>query len=146
MDYQVKHHSNEEVRKIARQSRDRAGLAKAVYIDIVALLKEGTITTVVGRKKLEFRVCPDSELGDDDVLTSYAPGKVTITARESVFMRALMGDGRARSTLAHEYGHAVMHEGAPKARRVGAAGISTPKWLNASRSAEHQAKVSHLRS
>lgn len=50
-----------------------------------------------------------------------------------------MGVGRSRNTFAHELGHAVLHEGAPKARRVG--GNVTPKFIRPYQSAEHQAKV-----
>jgi len=46
-------------------------------------------------------------------------------------------------TLAHELGHAVMHaaEGAVDHRATGAAGTTTISKINASESAEHQAKV-----
>lgn len=44
-------------------------------------------------------------------------------------------------TLAHELGHAIMHPGMAKARRIGAAGRSSINAIPAHRSAEHQAKV-----
>ena len=61
--------------------------------------------------------------------------------KQSVRDQALIGDGRARQMLAHELGHAVMHDGVPMSRRTGASGIGSPKWLKAFESAEHQAKV-----
>jgi hypothetical protein len=61
--------------------------------------------------------------------------------KQSVRDQALVGDGRARQMLAHELGHAVMHDGVPMSRRTGASGIGSPKWLKAFESAEHQAKV-----
>jgi Zn-dependent peptidase ImmA (M78 family) len=70
-----------------------------------------------------------------------ARGVVTIAVKQSVRDKALVGDGRARQTLTHELGHAVMHDGVEMSRRAGAVGNAIPKWLKPFRSAEHQAKV-----
>jgi hypothetical protein len=64
---------------------------------------------------------------------------VTIAVKESVRDAASFGVGRARNTLAHELGHAVMHEGAPMHRRSD--GNTKLNWLQPFESAEHQAKV-----
>jgi Zn-dependent peptidase ImmA (M78 family) len=66
---------------------------------------------------------------------------VTIAIKQSVRDAAFMGDGRARNTLAHELGHAVMHNGVEMPRR--ALGNITARWLKSKpfESAEHQVRV-----
>jgi Zn-dependent peptidase ImmA (M78 family) len=44
-------------------------------------------------------------------------------------------------TLAHELGHAVMHAGAPKSRKMAVTGTTSFSKTNPLESAEHQAKV-----
>jgi hypothetical protein len=84
---------------------------------------------------------PNSNTNRDGTVTTYGAGIVTIAVKQSVRDKALVGDGRARQTLAHELGHAVMPDGVSMSRRAGAAGNVIPKWLKPFRSAEHQAKV-----
>lgn len=140
-DYPTKSRSNEEVQKLAKKLRRFFEVPAGGRVDVLACLKKETILTVRGVERLVYKVRPDAEMGDDDAVTSYAKGVVTITVKKSVDYDALMGVGRARNTLAHELGHAVMHDSAPKARQTGAVGKSTPKWLKPYKSAEHQAKV-----
>jgi hypothetical protein len=94
---------------------------------------------VRGEERLNFQPRPDSEMGRDDGATTYSKGIVTIAVKESVRDAAIVGDGRSRNTFAHEFGHAVMHNGPPLFRR--ALGNITPKYLRPYESAEHQAKV-----
>jgi IrrE N-terminal-like domain len=140
-DYWARPLSDDEIRGIAKALRRYFGVAQEPRLDVRACLKRGTVLTVRGEEGLEYQVRPDSEMGDDDGLTTYQNRAVTIAIRRSVDDAALMGDGRARNTLAHELGHAAMHHGAPQARGVAAAGITTPKWLKPFESAEHQVKV-----
>ena len=55
-----------------------------------------------------------------------------------VYRDASLGLGRARMTLAHELGHAIMHDGVKMARRSLVTRFMVDRTLQ---SAEHQAKV-----
>jgi IrrE N-terminal-like domain len=140
-DYRVKGRSNLEFRELAKKLRDFFGVGEHSRVDVLACLSTRSIWTVKGVQRLNFQVRPDPEMGRDDAVTSYGKGIITIAVKQSVRDQALVGDGRARQTLAHELGHAVMHDGRPMSRRSGASGNGSPKWLKAFESAEHQAKV-----
>ena len=58
-----------------------------------------------------YRVVPVSELKHDMAL-AY-PGKRSIEIREDIFDLACSGNGMARFTMAHEFGHLVLHSGIP---------------------------------
>lgn len=108
---------------------------------MLACLASKSIWTVNGKQRLNFQVRPDVEMGTADGMTSHGKDVVTIAIKQSVRDAAFMGDGRARNTLAHELGHAVMHNGIEMPRR--ALGNITPKWLKSKpfESAEHQVRV-----
>jgi ribosomal protein S27E len=82
-------------------------------------------------------------LGSKDAKTELIDGSIKITVKKSVDFQATCGDSRPRMTLAHELGHAVMHatEGMIDHRASGASGTTTISKIDASTSAEHQAKV-----
>ncbi|WP_292533801.1 ImmA/IrrE family metallo-endopeptidase [Methylocystis sp.] len=82
---------------------------------------------------------PDIELGTADALTSHTEELIVIAFRRSVHHAAVLGEGRARNTVAHELGHAVMHNRSGMPRRAG--GNDTYRWVRPYESAEHQAKV-----
>ncbi len=62
-------------------------------------------------KGFSYQVVPCSELPDD--LALAYPSKGLIKIREDIFDRACSGNGMARFTLAHEFGHLVLHSGIP---------------------------------
>jgi|SRR5947209_1746104 len=138
-DYPTKSRSDQTVREIAEQIKASSGLSRDGAWDIIAYLKRNKLPTSFGTKTLKLEVHPDADMGEDDGLTIFEPNCVRILAKQSVHEKAIFGDGRSRMILAHELGHAVMHEGAPKARRT--FGNISPKYLKAFASAEHQAKV-----
>jgi hypothetical protein len=156
-DYLVKERSNDECRRLAKKTRTWFGRDDAQYLDVCECLTKGEIWTVFGVRRLVLTIKPDEEMGEDDAVTTYADGVITITTKRSRWDRAQRKHGRSRQTLAHELGHAVqghaeMRTDAPMARRQGAAGkYISPKdrpstyrsaeGLPASKSAEHQAKV-----
>jgi Zn-dependent peptidase ImmA (M78 family) len=140
-DYPVRGLKNREVRRFAKKLLKYWGVSDGRRIDVLACLKRQKIWTVYGEKRLVYLVRDDAEMGDDDARTEYGNGVVTIIAKKSVDAMAFVGDGRARQTLAHELGHAVLHAGAPKARKAGATGKSKSRWIRPFESAEHQAKV-----
>ncbi|MGC2221931.1 MAG: hypothetical protein WA624_05965 [Methylocella sp.] len=138
-DYRVKGRSDLEIRQLAKKARESFGIAEKRRVDVLACLASKSIWTVKGKKQLNFQIRPDAEMGTADGVTSHGKDFVTITVKQSVRDAAFMGDGRARNTLGHELGHAVMHDRVEMPRR--ALGNVTPKWLQPFESAEHQAKV-----
>jgi IrrE N-terminal-like domain len=143
-DYRVNPRSDAEVRDLARKARAEFGFANVSRLDPIACLKHDWIETAFGKKRLFFDARPDAELGEDDAFTSYGflpDGRpfVRITVKNSVHQQARLGLGRARMTLAHELGHAIMHQGIRMARRsqgnLRYASIATYE------SAEHHARV-----
>jgi hypothetical protein len=143
-DCRVKSRRDEEVNEIARSTREAFGFGDVSRVDVVACLNSKSIMTVFGQKRLYFQALPDPEMGKDDGATTYGKDNngrpfVKITVKESVFRDASLGLGRARMTLAHELGHAIMHEGVKMARRT--LGNGTYASIAPYESAEHQAKV-----
>jgi IrrE N-terminal-like domain len=138
-DYQVKGRSNLEIRQLAKKTREFFGVDNERRVNVLACLKSKEILTVRGKKRLNFQVRPDAEMGTADAVTSCGKDVITIAVKQSVRDAAFMGDGRTRNTLAHELGHAVMHDGIEMPRRT--RGNVTPKWIKSFESAEHQAKV-----
>lgn len=55
----------------------------------------------------KFRVRPDAEMNNSHAYTTFDPNIIHIS--QSTFRSAAAGDGRARFSLAHELGHALMH-------------------------------------
>lgn len=140
MDYPTKPRSDAEVKGYAERLRKYFRITSD-EIDVLECLKSPRIWTLRGEERLIFEICFDESLGEDDALTTYAPGAVKISVTAAVHDAAKAGDGRARNTLAHELGHAVMHSGAPKARRTGAKAQGRPNWMRPAESAERQANV-----
>jgi hypothetical protein len=141
-DYRVNRRSDAQVRDIAIKTRLRHEQNNRCPVDIIHCLTSGWVHTEFGKKPLRLEIVDDHKMGQDDARTEYLDGVLVIFVRRSVHLQAVCGDGRGRMTLAHELGHAVMHPGAPKSRRVGAAGIVVDvSLLKPYESAEHQAKV-----
>jgi len=140
-DKRVPARSDAEVRRIAERTKAEFGISRRRPVNILRCLESGSVLTLYGRKKLIFLVVDDSELGDADAKTEFEKGVVMVTCRRSVRVRAEMGVGRDRMTLAHELAHAVLHHSVPLFRLVGAMGATDFVQNGAHTSAEHQAKV-----
>jgi IrrE N-terminal-like domain len=128
-DYRVNPRSDAEVRDLARKARAAFGFANVSRLDPIACLRHDWIDTAFGKKRLFFDARPDAELGEDDACTSYG----------CVHQQARLGLGRARMTLAHELGHAMMHQGVRMARR--SQGNLRYASIVTYESAEHHARV-----
>ena len=140
-DRRVKGRSDEEVRRHAKNSKVDYAVDRIYPVNILRILRSGSIQTLFGRKKLVFKVLEDEELGTVDAKTEFLADTVTVICKRCVEQRAVVGMGRDRMTLAHELGHAVMHSGEAAFRHTGATGTTSVSAVNPYESAEHQAKV-----
>ena len=140
-DWRVTGRSDEEVRAIAERMKAELGVSRRRPVNILRCLETERILSIYGRKKLIFHVVEDAELGKADAKTEFSVSVVTITVKRSIRDQAIVGEGRARMTLAHELAHAVMHHSQTKYRQVGASGATELARARGYESAEHQAKV-----
>ena len=143
-DYRDVPRKNSEVRGLAARLRSHFGVSDTEHVDVLECASRGDIWTVKGIKPLRLEYLADNQMGDTAGLTSYDGRTIIIQIPRRIRHDAFLGDGFARNTIAHEFGHAVMHFeklslGAVMARR--SAGNVTPKWISAYESAEHHARV-----
>ena len=131
--------TNAEVRLHAKKLRDFFGLKDATRVDVIDCLQRPRIWTVRGERPLNFQIRPDDEMAGADGRTTSRKSGVLIELKQSIFEKANMGEGRSRNTIAHEFGHAVLHEGIEMPRL--AVKTVTPAWIPSYESAEHQVKV-----
>lgn len=109
-----------EIRALADQVRQSLNLTEP-YIQIVHLL-ENVIPQVEGLDDFYVEVCEMEELGEKHAETF--PQSNLIRVRRDVYERACNGEGRDRATLAHEFGHYLMHQGVALAR----SDVEPPPW------------------
>lgn len=113
--------TNEELRKFAKQLREKLGIAKDNVVDIVAILRFGrSIPTVEGPKKVVIEIVPDRNLGTREAETTVLAEKILIRVRSSLWNAAirvpededeLKRHRRAKFTLTHELFHGVLCHG-----------------------------------
>jgi hypothetical protein len=142
-DRRVTRRSNDECRDIANNTKSYYRIARVWPVNIGRILRSGKILTLRGERILNYDVVADEVLSNKDAKTELIGNSIRIATKKSVDSQAAWGADRARMTLAHELGHAVMHAtaGAIDHRATGATGMTTLSKINASESAEHQAKV-----
>ncbi len=140
-DRRVSRLSDVEVRNFAHQAREFYGTAKRRPVNIIRWLKSRHVPTRRGRKVLIYNVVDDLKMGGKDARTEFTPDTVIISVKCSVDQEAVWGVGRARMTLSHELGHAVLHYGEPMFRGSGDVGATSLSKTAPEESAEHQAKV-----
>jgi hypothetical protein len=117
-DYPVKLRSDQEIRRLAKRLREFFGVSNDRQVDVIACAQQRSIWTVNGERELRLDLQSDEQMGPDDGTTRYEENAIVIAIKRSVRHAAYLGHGRARNTFAHEFGHAVMHDGAPKSRRT----------------------------
>jgi hypothetical protein len=142
-DRRVVRRSNDECRLIAQNTKAYFGIGRTWPVYVSRILRSRKVLTLRGEKPLFYRVVENQTLDIKDAKTQMVDGAIVITAKQAIESLAAFGEGRARMTLAHELGHAVMHatEGAVDHRASGTNGTTTVSKTNAAESAEHQAKV-----
>lgn len=93
-DRRVKGRSDEEIRRHAKNSKLDYRVDRVLPVNIVRVLRSGSVQTLYGRKKLIFQIVDDEDLGTVDAKTEFSKDTVTITSKRSVEDRARLGAGR----------------------------------------------------
>jgi Zn-dependent peptidase ImmA (M78 family) len=107
----VKARSRREVEDLAAKARRDLQLSDDGRVSMLGIIDGALYDTVEGYR---FEVREDHEMGLMEGLTDDQ--KPIIYLKESVNRALERGDGRARMTAAHEFGHLYMHCGAPAFR------------------------------
>lgn len=126
--------SNEQIYQFARKLRNSFGLDDLEPPDMLALYQGASIITRFGPKHFAHKVVPDLEIEGNEASTLITSSHVRIRISDTTFRRAEALDRRARFTLAHEFGHAVLHKNKDelarerqRTRRFGSPVISTER-------------------
>ena len=83
-DRRVKGRSDEEVRRHAKNTKLDYRVDRLRPVNILRLLRSGSVLTLHGRKKLVFKAVDDEVLGKIDAKTETSKDTVTITCKRSV--------------------------------------------------------------
>lgn len=102
-------------RKTRRQISQYAGYVRRQfgiqdkYIDVVKMVEDFFPRFI---PNYSFRIVNDDDDIDMEGVMAYTEakdGKITMYVKEEIYDMALLDNGRARFTLAHEGGHVLMH-------------------------------------
>jgi Zn-dependent peptidase ImmA (M78 family) len=107
----VKSRSRRQVEALAAKARRDLQLSEDGRVSMLGILDEALYESTEGYR---FEVRADREMGLMEGLTDDQ--KPIIYLKESVNRALERGEGRARMTAAHEFGHLYMHSGAPTFR------------------------------
>jgi hypothetical protein len=142
-DYRVDPISIERIEGFARDVLADCPKLPNGAIDILASLRLPTVKTIRGLRILRLKLVADNFLPDKLAQVWVGGGRITVTARASLWNRAEDHDAEALKDLRHEFGHVVLH---PEARTKGNVtlnreleGNAVYKFIEADRSAENQA-------
>ena len=98
--------SRKEIEKIANRVRKLLDYDDLRF-PIVTLIEILGEPSEDGDVILNYEIVENSEMPDE--YATYSPKNNTIRIRESVYDGACKGNGRDRFTLAHEFGHFMLH-------------------------------------
>lgn len=117
--------SRKQIRAFSDEVRDYFGVKSAKFpiVEVVELVLPQVY------KDFLFEVLPADEMGENHGLTM--PEYNVIQIREDVYLRARAGEGRDRMTVAHEFGHLLLHKGVALARSPSAIALPAykdPEW------------------
>jgi hypothetical protein len=142
-DYRVDPLSIERIERFAREVLASCPKLPNGAIDILATLRLPTVKTINGVRILRLKLVADDLLPGKLAHVWVGDGRITVTARASLWNEAEDHDAEALKELRHEFGHVLLH---PEAHTKGAAtlnreleGNTTPKFIEPERSAENQA-------
>ena len=142
-DYRVERLSVDKIEGFARDFLVDCAKLPNGAIDVLAALRQPRIKTIHGYKVLRLILEADEHLPDDLAHVWSSDGRVTVTARTSLWNRAKAGDVDALKDLRHEFGHVLLHSGAQTKSNVTLdrklAGNATYEFIEDEYSAERQA-------
>ncbi|WP_299022636.1 ImmA/IrrE family metallo-endopeptidase [uncultured Photobacterium sp.] len=95
--------SKDSIRKIAQEARDGLGIRQA-KVNIVALLE-----TLQSLDEIEIEIIEDHEFSGCEEAIAY-PDRNFIQVKNSIYESASNGCGHSIFTLAHEFGHLILHK------------------------------------
>jgi hypothetical protein len=101
----------DKIGRVAEAHRERLGMSDRVHLPVIDIM-ERVLDGQLGL--FEFMVGEKEEMGAAEGYTH--PSGDFVMLREDVYLKGLKGDGRARWTAAHEWGHWALHAGQPLAR------------------------------
>lgn len=107
----VQPRTKREIEALASQVRSILGLSKDGRVSMQPILEQVLYEVI---EDYDFRVCEDHEMGKMEGLTDDQ--KPIIYFKDSAYRALERGDPRARMTGAHEFGHLLLHCGAPTYR------------------------------
>lgn len=111
--YKTKPLSRKDIRDIAFVLRGIFGQGKNMNLDIIGVLEAGMFNFF--GETYELEIVDKNEMHE---YALYLPDIKTIVIREDVYEQALEGNPRHRFTIAHEIGHAVLHNDIRKLARI----------------------------
>jgi hypothetical protein len=142
-DYTVDRLSIEKIEEHARRVLADCPKLPNGAIDILAALRLPTVKTIHGAMVLRLSLVADDLLPGKLAQTWASDGRVTVTARTSLWNKAESHDADALKELRHEFGHVLLHSGARTKsavtlnRQLG--GNANHIFIDADCSAENQA-------
>lgn len=142
-DYNVDRLSTDKIEEFARNFLANCPKLPSGAIDILKSLRSPTVKTIHGPKVLRLTLVADDLLPDNFAQMWAGDGRVTVTARTSLWNQAEASDPNALKELRHEFGHVLLHSGArtksavPLDRKLG--GNAVHKFIEPDCSAEKQA-------
>ena len=111
--YKTKPLSRKDIRMLAFVLREVFGQGNVLHLDIIGALEKGMFK--IFDEVYELEVVGKGEMSE---YALYLPDIKTIVVREDVYDQALEGNPRHRFTIAHEIGHAVLHNDIKKLARI----------------------------
>lgn len=101
--YKVKPLSRANIRKIAKKIRAICGIGDRQAFPVIEFLE-----FILEKFGYIYEICPKSELQSEYAKT--IPSEKVVKIREDVYERAIKGNPRDIFTIAHEIGHALLHD------------------------------------
>lgn len=105
--HKVPPRSRQSIENLAHFFRDRCNFSNTPSLPILEFLE-----LMSNEEVINLEVVEDHELGEDEARAF--PDKLHIQVKQSVYEGAIKGLGHCRFTLAHEFGHLLLHKNIPQ--------------------------------